>query len=395
MNILLWRAWAPIYSYPAIFSCLEKHSIGGTCSQLLWHAKGLVAMGHKVQVLGVATLDVHEEGVDFIGAINKAEQQKVLGSDHINRPDVIFLEGGYASASELRALYPEAFIVHVGQNIDRAGAVKALRIKGMVDLFAFVSPGSLSYYCMHVPSLMHKFVLLRNVVPWEGLYKDLVLGPVENKVVWVGAWTKKGLRAWAQTMERIMVEFPTLRWELYGPSHGYNLGHGVPSYIFAGLNLPWERISIADYPMPRLAKTIATAKVVLVSLGNETACISALDAHASARPVLSGNDMIFKFNNPEGSGIRAFRSDERHQALSYLLNNPDVCDKMGKAGRAFIAAERTEINQFNDLTMILMYAETHRDRAFPRGFQPPGKTEESLSYLRDRIQRLWNRSRSI
>jgi len=392
MNILLWRGWVPLYLYPATFSALEKQSIGGTCSQLLWHARSLVAMGHNVQVMGVTREDIWEEGVHFIGASNKSEQQEILEREDFRYPDVIALEGGYAAASFLRTLFKDAFIFHVGQNIDRFGAARALKIESLVDLFAFVSPGSLSYYCMHMPSLMHKFGLLRNIVPWNDLYKDLRIGSVEDKVVWVGAWTKKGLRAWAETMALIMIEFPTLKWELYGPSHGSHIGGGVPSYIFAGLTLPWERISINDYPMPRLAQSLATAKVVLVSLGNETACISALDAHAAARPVLSGNDLVFKFNNPEGAGIRVFRREERYQALSFLLKNPSICDSMGEVGRAFVAAERTETNQCHDLSMILKYAVMQRGGMQSLKFKSPGRLEESLSYIGDRIHRLRHRN---
>ena len=387
MNILLWRAWEPLYSFPATFSSLREYSIGGTCSQLLWHARNLTELGHHVQVLGASKEYIKEECVEFLGAPDKKTQHEIISGTYIRRPDVIVLEGGFDAAPLLRQKFPDAYIILVGQNIDRYGAQTALKMESFIDQFAFVSPGSLSYYCIHSPHLIHKFCLLRNIVPWESIYKDLQLGPIEEKVAWVGAWTKKGLRAWSETMAVVMDEFPKLRWELYGPSHGSHLGSGLPSHIFSGLDLPLDRIVVNDYPMPLLAQALASATVVLVSLGNETACISALDGHAVARPVLSGNDLIFKFNNPDGTGIRVFRRKERYQALSFLLRNSKICDSMGVAGREFIASERSEHNQRQDLSVILKMSEIRKAGLIPTGFLQPGKFEESLSYLMDRIQR--------
>jgi glycosyltransferase involved in cell wall biosynthesis len=386
MDILLWRTWTPLYAYSATFSSLETHGIGGTCSQLLWHARGLVALGHSVQVLGTSREDVKEEGVEFLGATDQASQERLILSGRVIPPRVIFLEGAFSGAPFLKKHFPEASVVHVGQNIDRYGAEKAWKMAPWIDLYALVSPGQLAQCNVAKPGWRHKFVLLRNVVPWEQLYKDLKPEPIEEKVVWIGAWTKKGLRAWSETMAQIMADFPNLRWELYGPSHGAHVG-GMPSHLFMGLDLPMNRVMVLNAPLPQLAKAIATARVVLVSLGNETACISALDGHAAGRPVLSGNDMVFKYNNPDGTGIRVFRSAERYKALTYLLNNPSVCNAMGAAGRAFVAAERTERNQAQDLSAILSYTEILRMESSPMGFTAPNPLEDGLSYLRERVQR--------
>src|ERR1051326_171132 len=90
LKILLWRNWVPAYDYPATFSSLAEHSVGGTCSQMLWHARCLVQMGHQVHILGATQEDVVEEGVDFIGASCREEQERLVRSGRVQRPDIVF-----------------------------------------------------------------------------------------------------------------------------------------------------------------------------------------------------------------------------------------------------------------------------------------------------------------
>ena len=71
MPILLWRTWTPLFDFPAVYSSLSLHSMGGTDSQLLWHARNLVEMGHSVQVLGATGEDIVEHGVEFVARAAK------------------------------------------------------------------------------------------------------------------------------------------------------------------------------------------------------------------------------------------------------------------------------------------------------------------------------------
>ncbi len=386
MNILLWRGWSPRYPCPATFSSLAGHSIGGTCSQLLWHASNLAGMGHAVQVIGATQVDLVEEGVEFVGAADRDAQQVLVRSGRIRRPVVIFLEGAYHAAPWLHSLFPAARIVHVGQNIDHLSPRAAFEVSACVDVYGMVSPGQLAEQCMRRPSLRHKFALLRNVTPWHRFLKHVVPRPVEDRVAWVGSWGKKGLRQWAETMERVLADFPTYRWDLYGPTYDVE-GRPLPAFVLSQLRIPQHRVAIMDRPITKLAEEISAARVVLVSLGNETACISALDAHAMARPVLSGNDTVFKYNNPEGTGVRVFRAHERYAALAGLLQEPAVCDKMGALGKAFVTAERTETEQAHDLRMILGYLDLLNESANVRGPIPPSRAQDELSYLSDKVMR--------
>ncbi len=386
LNILLWRNWRPLYDYPATFFSLDNHSIGGTCSQLLWHAKNLVKMGHYVQVLGATKEDIVEEQVEFVGSLNRADQENLLGSGRIKPPDVTFLEGGLAAAELFKSMFPKTKIIHIGQNIDQYGSRKAFEMERMIDVYAFVSLGHLADYCVRYPRLRHKFLLIRNIVPWNWLYCKINHKPVEDKIVWVGSWTKQGLRQWAETMQRILIEYPSYRWALYGPNYGAHMG-GMPSYIFAGLKIPEERVSVKELSLVGLAEEISSARVVLVSLGNETACISALDAHAMGRPVLSGNDIIFKYNNPEGTGIRVFTTKERYEAIIKLINNPQLCDNLGDIGKEMILSDYTEKNQRNDLSKVLNYLRIKNNLGEVTEYTPPEPWINSISNFIDKVKR--------
>lgn len=386
MNVLLWRNWSPLYPFPATFHAVAERGIGGTCSQLLWHASSLVGMGHAVQVLGATATDLVDEDVDFVGATDRDAQQAAVRRGRVRRPDVVLLEGAFHAAPWIRQVFPSARIVHVAQNIDHASPSAAYQLDEYIDVYGMVSPGQQAEQCLRQPKLRHKFCLLRNVTPWHRILKALAPRPVENRIAWVGAWHKKGLRPWAETMERVLADFPSYRWDLYGPT--YDGRHSeLPPFVLSRLRIPRGRIAIMNRPIAELAQEIGSARVVLVSLGNESACISALDAHAMGRPVLSGNDMVFKYNNPEGTGLRVFRPHERYEALAGLLRAPDVGDKMGALGKAFVTAERTEQQQAHDLRMILGHVELLGAGRFTRGLAPPTVFEDELSYFSDKVKR--------
>lgn len=386
LNILLWRTWKPLYDYSATFSSLNEKSIGGTCSQLLWHARNLVGMGHSVQVLGVTKEDVKEEKVDFIGSLKRQDQEKLLRSGRIIPPDVIFLEGAFEAADLFRSSFPNVHIIHIGQNIDQYAYRKALNKEIVIDAYAFVSPGHFADYCVRYPKLRHKFFLIRNIVPWNHLYCKVTAKPVEDKILWIGAWTKKGLRQWAETMQQILKEYPSYQWVLCGPNHGSHVG-GMPSYIMNGLEMPEDRISVKSLPLSSLAEEISSARIVLVSLGNETACISALDAHAMGRPVISGNDMVFKYNNTEGTGIRVFTAAERYNAIVKLMNDHQLCDRLGAAGKEMILSDFTEINQQNDLSKVLNYVAISNSLGEIADYIPPASWINTLSNVIDKVKR--------
>jgi glycosyltransferase involved in cell wall biosynthesis len=387
-NILLWRAWHPLYDSPATFSSLATQSIGGTCCQLLWHARMLAAADHEVTVLGVSYTDCEEEGVRFIGTRNKEDQLKLFSSGSIS-PQLIFLEGAHDAAEILRQYFPNAIQILVGQNVDELGAKPALAKSSVIDLYAFVSQGHLAEYSYRYPELRHKFVLLRNIVPWEQIHSKVTTLPTKKEIAWVGAWTKRGLRSWAETMSEFMILYPQYHWKLYGPSHGAHIPSDLPNNFTKGLNLPLDRIHVFNLAQEQLLPAISAAQVVLVSLGNETACISALDAHAMGRPVLSGSDMVFFFNNRTATGYRVTSSRQRLQKLIELAENPELADRLGQEGRKLISAEYTEENLSQDMHRILsLYTLTREfDYKMP---------EESLfgrrisPLLREKLNRIFN-----
>jgi glycosyltransferase involved in cell wall biosynthesis len=386
LDVLLWRKWTPLFDPPATFSALFKHSMGGTDSQLLWHARNLVQMGHRVQVLGVARTDIVEEQVEFIGASNQEEQVSLIESGHIREPNVVFLEGAFAAAEFFKSYYPKAKIVHVGQNIDRAGHRPAFKIAGFVDVYGFVGIGQLADYCVRFPHLRHKFLLLRNIVPWYWFYQKLESRLVQDHIVWMGSWQKKGLRQWAEAMQRILYEHPSYVWTLCGPSYETGTG-GLPTYVFHGLELPRDRVVIKNLPLMELIPVISSARIVLASLGNECGPISILDAHSTGRPVLSGNDMVYKLSNPEGTGVRVTTPDECYAAISRLINDPQLGDALGAMGKEMVLAEYTEKNQFNDLLRILEYLEIADRLGTLANHVAPSAMRVHLGEYQDKVKR--------
>ncbi|MCX5720882.1 MAG: glycosyltransferase [Nitrospirae bacterium] len=344
-------------------------------------------MGHHVQVLGATKEDIVEEAVDFVGSSNQSDQERLLASGRIRSPDVIFLEGAFAAADFFRSKFPKAKVVHIGQNIDRYGSHKAFQEETAIDIYALVGQGQLAEYCVRYPRLRHKFMLIRNVVPWNWLYQGLSRVPVENRIVWVGAWTKKGLRSWAETMQRVLWEHPSYRWTLYGPCHGAHIKAEIPPYILRGLRFRAGQLSMHSLPLAQLAKEISSARVVLVSLGIECGPISTLDAHAMGRPVLSGNDMVYKYCNPEGAGIRVTTAAERYQALIRLINDPLLSDALGTMGQELIISDYVEKNQRNDLNRTLGYLRVVGALGAVSAYTPPMKIVENVNHLVDKIKR--------
>lgn len=387
-RVLLWRTWAPVFEDGLRYSSLATMGVGGTELQLLWHARHLVDMGCRVQVLGTSPVDATEEGVDFIGARSRQEQESLVRSGRVAAPDVIFLEGAFHAAEWFRSVFPNAYIVHVGQNIDVNADARAFAVQRFVDAFAFVGIGHFADYCSRFPELRHKFVLLRNAVAWNRIHKHVSPQEVCDQVAWVGSWDKKGLRTWFCVMEEIMAEFPHLRWVLFGPVYTSG-GCRFPAHLRQGLKLPDERIDVKSLPLPEMLIEIARSRVILVSLGNECGPGSVLDAHAMGRPVVSGNDMVYKFSNPDGTGIRVSDANEGRHAVSRLLRDPVACDRLGAAGRRFVMREYSDDSQRFDIETIIALASMRREISDAGVFPATTKLQERWADFRDKGTRKW------
>jgi glycosyltransferase involved in cell wall biosynthesis len=186
-------------------------------------------------------------------------------------------------------------------------------------------------------------------------------------------------------MERVLKEWPTYSWTLYGPSYG-SAPESFPDHLFYGLDLPEERIFVKNVPMSQLVEELSSARVVLVSLGGECGPISALDAHLAGRPVLSGNDVVYRYSNPDATGIRVVTVDEAYQALVYLLRNPQLCDRLGTNGHQFVLSEFTEKEQRKDLRSILELLDATEPDEYPT-FRAHARWREALGIFQERLRR--------
>ena len=387
--MLLWRHWSPPFDFPLTFATLASLGVGGTDLQMLLHARHLAQSGCRVQVLGMSPTDAVDEGVDFVGATDRVSQERAIESGRVRVPAAVFLEGGNAAAPYFRKLWPRCGMVHVGQNIDHTGHRAAFALGDSIDVFGFVSVGHLADYSVRYPHMRHKFMLLRNVAPWDLIYRHVPAQRVSDRILWVGSWHKKGLRQWATVMARVLREFPAYTWTLCGPTYDKR-EWPLPPHVFRGLDIPANRIAVKSLPPAELAREISGSRVVLVSLGNETAGISALDAHAMGRPIISGNDVVYKFVNPEGTGLRVTSASESYRALSHLLRNPNLCDRMGALGHELALRQFTERHQGEDIDAVLdflaMKVELNQVASYP------GHSDryDRVIDVRDKVLRKYN-----
>ena len=74
-----------------------------------------------------------------------------------------------------------------------------------------------------------------------------------------------------------------------------------------------------------------------------------------ARPVVSGNDLVYAFSNPYGTGLRVTNPDEAEAAVTHLLDHELDGDAMGKAGRDFVRNDYHEDRQREDLHRLLAF----------------------------------------
>jgi hypothetical protein len=198
--------------------------------------------------------------------------------------------------------------------------------------------------------------LLRNAIPWAEMHSRIIPMIETDTVAWVGGWTKKGLRDWGAAMERILSEFPTWRWELFGPSYG-RASAAIADDVFYDLRLPPERVQIRNLAMAEMLRRLTTARIVGVSLGNECGPSSVLDGHAMGKPVVSGNDVVYSFANPCHTGLRASNSEEIYRAVRTLIESKVLRQQMGTAGRELVLREYTEKSQGHDLEQMIQQIE--------------------------------------
>jgi len=365
---------------------------------MLWHARLLSDLGHSVTVLGATRENEQEEDITFLHSPSNNGQTIEIDQLGGHPPDVILLEGAYSAASVFRKQYPKAAIVHVGQNIDRLGAKGAFSQANCIDLYGLVSPGHFAEYSWRYPHLRDKFVLIRNAVPWSGWYANLQVQPpsVSKKITWVGAWSKEGLRRWAETMALILKDFPDYEWHLFGPNHGGVATQRLSPKALAGVPIPLSKTFYHSLGYYSLSTALSSCRMVLVSLGNETACISALDAHAAGRPVISGNDSVFQHVNPRGTGMRVATAEQRYRAVRYLIENPTQADSMGRLGRLLVEERFSEKQQREDLMFVMELSKNLHSSTPTPSFAPPSRLASRVSSFKERIQnRLANVKTSV
>jgi hypothetical protein len=376
LRILMFRSWSPL-PHAATFSTLAAAGVGATESQLLLHARALRELGHEVVVLGVTRSDVVEEDILFQGAENEQQLGDLIGRRHAET-DVVFTNVTQ-QIGRLRQLMPRARLVQVCQNGPHFAA------DSCIDVYGFIGEGQLAYYSVTARKYRHKFMMLPNVVPWYSCYASSPPQPREHQVIWVGGFTKQGLRQYGKAMIPLLERDRSLKWVLCGPSYSW-LGKERRPEALADLCLPWEQLVFKNLPLPQLALEIQRSKVMLGSLGGEDCGVAYLDGHALGVPVVCGDDIIGKWGNPEGMGLRCTTAQECQEAIAFLLAHPDVCERMGQAGRRWVSETLTEKQQKRCLEDILNYLDLRSIPGFPNKQTIQSDRKRSLRYWQERLE---------
>ena len=357
MKVLMFREWQAL-PYAARFSTIEEEGVGGTELQLLLHARALRKLGCEVTVVGVSPYTVLEEGVLFLGStVSKAELLQTLKQEHAET-DVVFTNT-WEDLAVLKEALPKAKYIQVCQNGPHFEA------DAHIDMYAFVGTGQISYYATKFKKYRHKFMLLLNVPPLETIYSKIEDEKKRDQIIWVGSMNKQGFRQWAWAMSHVLKAYPTLRWVLCVPS--YDLpsmsGRLTP---FSGIDLPLDRCEWKNLTLFDLAQEIQRSQILLASLGGEDGPVSYLDGHALGVPVLCADDIIGKFSNPEGTGIRCTTVAECVKAVEFLLINPQAGVLMGAAGKKWLQSNLTEQHQQQCLELILSYVKLQQEYRLPQ-----------------------------
>lgn len=376
LRILMFRSWEPL-PYFATFSQLLKTGVGATESQLLLHVRALRQLGHEVRVLGVTKEDVFEEDTLFRGAADKNEIRAILAKEYANT-EVVFTNVT-DDAAELRSLMPKAAIVQVCQNGPRFEADR------WIDVYGCVSDAQIAYYATKHKCYRHKFMLLPNVPPWHTYYESIEPAEKLNQIIWVGGFTKQGLRRYGKAVAPLLRSDPSLKWVFCGPSYTSLASGHMPSAL-TGLDLPQEQVTFKNLPLQELAGEICRSKVLLASLGGEDAGVAYLDGHALGVPVICGDDIFGKYANPEGMGLRCTTVKECREAIEFLLANPALAARMGQVGKQWIAESMNENRQARCLEHILCWLEIKRSANVPNKRSIQSDRKLSLRYRIERLE---------
>jgi len=113
---------------------------------------------------------------------------------------------------------------------------------------------------------------------------------------------------------------------------------------------------VRSVPLPELLSQLRGCRFVITSLGSETACISAMDAHACGRPVVSGADGVYKIVNPESSGLRVHAAEDRLRAADMLIQDKALADLLGDNARDLYQRDFSFATQRRDLQELVATA---------------------------------------
>lgn len=113
-------------------------------------------------------------------------------------------------------------------------------------------------------------------------------------------------------------------------------------------------------PFEELLRLYSDASVVVCPQKNEPYGFVPLEAMAAGRPVVAVAEGGFLENVIDGeTGVLAPRNAEAFaSAVSSLLSDPARCEKLGRAGRAFVESERNPVTEAGQMLEIMLRART-------------------------------------
>jgi len=344
---------------------------------MLRHANYLVELENEVTIIGVSNVDEYENGVFFKGCATKSDVQEYLKLK-FDQFDIIFINIK-EDLNILKFYMPHSRIIEVCQNGPHFNNDK------FIDIYAFVGYGQFAFYSVKYKRYRNKFMMLPNVSVLDH-YGDEINGIEETEqIIWVGGLNKQGLRRWGNAMSKILEIYPDLIWKLCIPSYDLPKNKELP-IIFSGLNLPQDRLIIQNLNSQELAKEIKKSKILLTSLGGEDGPSAYLDGHALGIPVLSADDIIGKFSNPEGTGIRCTSKKDCYNAINYLLQNKDVRIQLGKNGKKWYENNYPINLQNHLLEQIIQYLSINSDENFPRKTIIQSDRKFSIRFYLERME---------
>jgi phosphatidylinositol alpha-mannosyltransferase len=177
----------------------------------------------------------------------------------------------------------------------------------------------------------------RNSVPWPE-YQD-----GKTNILFVGRLEKrKGLKYLLEAFSRLKWDMPNIRLLVVGPgnldkdSHRILGARGLQDVVFAG------RISSKD-----LARYYATAHIFCSpATGAESFGIVLLEAMAAGKPVIASDIEGYRGTVSHGQQGLLFApkdSEELARALTLLVANPELAQRMGARGHRMVQQYRWDV----------------------------------------------------